>query len=62
MYICFIEDRQRKLNDAVLDVLRSGDIKRLQSLPTIGPKTAAILRTHQLVHLCLRLLPPVKFM
>ncbi|KAJ1530692.1 hypothetical protein ONE63_005558 [Megalurothrips usitatus] len=44
------ENAQKQLNDVVLDVLRSGDVKKLQSLPTIGPKTAVIISNHSLLN------------
>lgn len=41
---------QKNLNDLVLDILKLGDLKKLQSLPTIGPKTAVIIHNHRLLH------------
>lgn len=41
---------QSHMNNYVLEILQSGNIKKLQSLPTIGPKTAVIISNHSLLH------------
>ena len=44
------EYAQEHHNNEVLDVLRHGNLKKLQSLPTVGPKTAVIISNHRLLH------------
>ncbi|KAK3924315.1 Kinesin-like protein KIF27 [Frankliniella fusca] len=44
------ESAQSRVNNFVLNILQSGNIKKLQSLPTIGPKTATIINNHRIVH------------
>ncbi|XP_069158107.1 uncharacterized protein [Procambarus clarkii] len=46
-------NHQKQHNDKILNILNSGDLRKLQQLPLVGPKSAMVLRNFREIYGCL---------